>query len=1622
MTEVVDAGLSAAIDRIPDPRLRTLCRRFFRFVARADVAAYSTQALIAQVEQLRAFAQVRPVDTPLVEVRDADDAPFTVAMVVTDDMPFLVDSVSGELSLEGRSVRLIIHPQLVVRRDAAGQLLEVLDIDVDQDRPADAIAESWMRIDMDRDYLHPDGKSTANRLTQILGDVRVANADWLPMRAKAQEIAAALVANPPMTLPLAEVEEGAELLRWLTQDNLTFLGYREYALASVDGQEALVPVPGTGLGILRQEPTAGPESAAGAVLPTAARRKARENRLLVLTKTNSRSTVHRNAYLDYFGIKVFDAAGQITGEKRFLGLLTAAAQTESIADVPVLRVRYQRVLDDLQLVVGSHRAKDLLQFLETYPRDEFFQTHAGELVELSASVMHLQERRQTRLFVRVDDYERFVSCLVYLPRDRYTTAVRLRIERLLVEAFDGVSVDYTARVSESVLARLHYVVRLAPGAELGPIDIPALELKLAAAARSWEDDFTSVIVDEVGETAAAPLLHQYSEAFPEAYKEQFGGAAAVSDVLILRDLPAGELSLRLYRLDESDDRAMRFSVMRVGSAMSLSRILPTLQLMGVEVIDEHPHEIKPARQESAWILDFGLLLPAEGVSDRQTLAARFADTFRAAWQGECETDAFNGLVVGAGLRWDQVVIIRAYARYLRQIGSAFSQDYLQETILSNALISSALVQLFEVQFALGELSAAERETQAGVTVGRIEEALNEVRSLDQDRIFRSFLTLIRATLRTNAYANTGKARKAFAIKLEPKLIPDLPLPKPMFEIWVYSPRVEGVHLRFGRVARGGLRWSDRREDFRTEVLGLVKAQEVKNAVIVPVGAKGGFYPVYLPDPAVDRDGWLTEGKAAYREFISALLDVTDNLVGGAVVPPADVVRRDGDDTYLVVAADKGTATFSDLANEIAGEYGFWLGDAFASGGSQGYDHKAMGITARGAWESVKRHFRELGLNTQTQDFTVVGVGDMGGDVFGNGMLLSDHIKLVAAFDHRDIFIDPNPNPVNSFTERQRLLALPRSSWADYHAELISAGGGIYSRSEKSIKLSPQACAALGIDSAEGGASEGISLTPNEVVRAILAAPVDLLWNGGIGTYVKAQSQTNADVGDKANDPVRLNGNELRCRVVGEGGNLGLTQLGRVEAARAGIRLNTDAIDNSAGVDTSDHEVNIKILLDEFVRAGELSVDERNGLLTEMTDDVAALVLADNYGQNVTLGNARAGAAALISVHLRMVEDLERRGLLNRALDYLPDDQEFHTRQQAGEGLTSPELAVLLAYAKISLTAELTEAGLGDDPWFEIAVRRYFPALLAEKFGKQLATHPLRAQIISTVTCNRVINLGGITLVFRAMEETGATALDVVRAASAAIEIFGIAQLMDAIDAQDDLIPAAAQVQLHLEIRRLLDRATRWFLQTRGTSIDVAEQIARFAPTVRDYSGKVPESLRGGEADRWLALSKRFLAAGAPADLADIAAGAIDTFSLLDIREIAGRTGEDVASVLPLYFTISERYDVDQLLLRITALPRGDRWTALARQALRSDLYGVISALTARVIRSTSPELDPLARIQAWETVHQAGLGRARATLQEISDQEDTDLAALSVALRVLRNLVAQGGTSSADRPIAEKAS
>ena len=1597
----------AALDEVKDPAVRTVAGRFFRHLADEDLPRHSVETVIDHAAELVDLARVRAPGAANARATNPEstaDASAVLA-VVTDDMPFLVDSVTNAVATAGRDVHLVVHPQLVVRRDDKGTLLEILDLGVHDDRPPGTVAESWMWIELERDFDDVDGLRLEDHVHAVLHDVRVAVRDWQAMRSKALELADEIAASPPPSVPAPAVDEGIELLRWLADDNLTFLGYREYLLDTREGEDVLVPVPGSGLGILAGDTSAGTTSRSFAALPPAVRARAREPELLVLSKANSRSTVHRSVYLDYIGVKRFDGHGHVVGERRFLGLFSSSAYTQSILDIPVLRRKHDRTLADLEYVAGSHSAKDLLQFLETYPRDELFQTDDVSLARIAESVLHLQERRQTKLYLRADDYGRFMSCLVYLPRDRYTTQVRLRIEKLLMEAFAGASVDYTARVSESVLARLHFVIRVPAGQGIPDVDEVALQTAVASAARSWQDEFNAALVDRLGEGSAAAFIRAHAHAFPEAYKETFGPRRGVDDALVIDRLAPGELSLEIYEPANGTPRDIRLRVTRVGPAMSLSKVLPILQAMGVDVVDEYPYEILRALKEPAWILDFGMQLADERIPNRSTLAERFEEAFAAAWNERCAVDGFNALVVRGGMRWRQALIIRAYARYMRQIGSSFSQQYMEEVVIANVDITRLLVSLFEVRFA--PIAVDDRTTAEARLLADIEDGLNAIASLDQDRIMRTLLALLTVTLRTNYFQvdDDGIDRSSIAVKLDPRRVPDLPLPKPRFEIWVYSPQVEGVHLRFGAVARGGLRWSDRQEDFRTEVLGLVKAQEVKNAVIVPVGAKGGFYAKRLPDPSVDREAWLAEGKSAYREFIMSLLDITDNRVDGVVVPPRDVVRHDGDDPYLVVAADKGTSTFSDLANGIAAEYGFWLGDAFASGGSVGYDHKAMGITARGAWESVKRHFRELGIDTQSQDFTVVGIGDMSGDVFGNGMLLSEHIRLVVAFDHRHVFVDPSPDAATSLAERRRLFDLPRSTWADYDASLISAGGGVFPRTAKSIDISAQMSVALGIP------IDVRTMTPDELIKASLAAPADLLWNGGIGTYVKAQTETSIDVGDKANDRIRVNGSDLRCRVVGEGGNLGMTQLGRVEAARHGVRLNTDAIDNSAGVDTSDHEVNIKILLDGLIRTGRLARDERNALLAHMTDVVAAQVLQDNYDQNVVLGNARAGAANLVTVHQRMIRELERGGLLDRALEFLPDDVELRTRRVAGEGLTSPELAVLLAYAKIWLTQRLNESDVADDGYFTRALVSYFPPELAERFGDALHDHPLRSEIVGTVTCNRLINIAGITFVFRAMEETGANAVQVVRAAWAAIEVFGIDAIWQRINEQDNLIPTTAQSALHLENRRLLDRATRWFLQTRGSSLDVQGEIDRFAAVVSDRADAIPTLLLGKERERWERLTQRFVAAGAPEDLARSAAAALDVFALLDITDICLRTGESLDAVVPLYFAVSERYDIDRTLVHITALPRGDRWSALARQALRGDIYTVVAELTTRVLESTPPTAHAGDRLLQWENEHREGLARAQATLDDIASVEDPDLATLSVALRALRNLVSQGTTS-----------
>lgn len=979
--------------------------------------------------------------------------------------------------------------------------------------------------------------------------------------------------------------------------------------------------------------------------------------------------------------------------------------------------------------------------------------------------------------------------------------------------------------------------------------------------------------------------------------------------------------------------------------------------------------------------------------------ARFQEAFAAVWKGEAENDGFNALVLGAGLNWRQAVVLRAYAKYLRQAGSTFSQDYMESTLRNNVHTTRLLVSLFEARMSPGRQSAGTE-----LTDGLLEEldgALDQVASLDEDRILRSFLTVIKATLRTNFFQNAedGTPHSYVSMKFDPQAIPDLPAPRPAFEIWVYSPRVEGVHLRFGKVARGGLRWSDRREDFRTEVLGLVKAQMVKNTVIVPVGAKGGFVAKQLPDPSVDRDAWFAEGIAAYRTFISALLDITDNMVAGEVVPPADVVRHDEDDTYLVVAADKGTASFSDIANEVAVAYGFWLGDAFASGGSAGYDHKGMGITARGAWESVKRHFRELGHDTQTEDFTVVGVGDMSGDVFGNGMLLSEHIRLVAAFDHRHIFIDPTPDAATSYAERRRLFDLPRSSWADYDTGLLSAGGGIHARSAKSIPLNNHIREALGIDASVS------KMTPADLMQTILKAPVDLVWNGGIGTYIKAVSESNADVGDKANDAIRVNGEDLRAKVVGEGGNLGATQLGRIEFARNGGRINTDAIDNSAGVDTSDHEVNIKILLNGLVRDGDMTVKQRNKLLADMTDEVGALVLRNNYAQNVALSNASAQAPSLLHAQQRFMRRLEKDGALDRALEFLPADRQIRELLSNETGLSQPELAVLIAYTKITTADELISTVLPDDPHLQKLVHAYFPSQLRERFPEAVDGHALRREIITTVLVNDTVNTAGSTFLHRLREETGASIEEIVRAQFTAREIFGLSAVWDAVEALDNQVAADVQTRIRLHSRRLVERGSRWLLGNRPQPVAIAETIAMFRDGVEQVWNELPKLVRGADLDWYHSILDELTAAGVPSELAGRVAGFSSAFPALDIVAIADRTGKDPLEVAEVYYDLADRLRITQLMDRIIDLPRADRWQSMARASIREDLYAAHAALTSDVLSVGDDTATPEERFGAWEEKNAAILARSRSTLEEIQGSDAFDLANLSVAMRTMRTLL-----------------
>jgi glutamate dehydrogenase len=1568
-------------------------RQYYRWVAPEDIAERRDLDLYGAALSHLDLARVRAPGETKIRIYNPEfdvhgwEGSHTAVEIVTDDVPFLIDSIAMELNRRGFGVHLIIHPVLRVRRDDQGQLLEILPYG---DEAGDALAESVVHAEVARHTDQRELNELRGHLERVIGEVRAAVTDWPQMRQRALDLGAELTDSPP-PLDADEVAEASAFLGWLEDHNFTFLGYREYELSGEVNQLQLVSKPGSGLGILRQEE---PTSHGFAQLPLAVRVRALDPYLLNLTKANSRSTVHRSAYLDYVGVKRFDADGRVVGECRFLGLYTHTAYQASPQEIPILRRKVDAVLDRAAFPHDSHNAKALREILESYPRDELFQISDEDLFRIAMGILHLGARQRVRLFVRRDTFDRFVSCLVFVPRDRFNTENRRRIEQILRRATGARSIEYTTLVSESVLVRLHYLAYAEPG-ELPDLDERGTEALLVAATRSWADDLEHALIDEHGEEHGGLLMRRYGESFPAAYRADWVPRTAVADIKLIEQLGEhDDLSLRLYRPLEAPRRSLRAKVFRAGRPLALSDLLPLFENMGVEVADERPYTIVPSDREGVSIYDFGLTYSGAEELETDRIRDAFQDAFVQTWRGETESDGYNRLILRAGLAWREAMVLRSIGRYLRQAGTTFSDRYTENALVAHPRVARLLVDLLLARFDpdATDPDRAERLTE------EIEGQIDAVESLDQDRILRSFLAVARAMLRTNFFQRdeSGARKQCLSFKLDPEQLPWLPLPHPRFEIFVYSPRTEGVHLRGGKVARGGIRWSDRREDFRTEVLGLMKAQMVKNAVIVPVGAKGGFV-VKRPPDGDDRDALLAEVEACYRIFIGGLLDLTDNIVGGETVPPPKVVRYDEDDPYLVVAADKGTATLSDVANEVAGQYGFWLGDAFASGGSSGYDHKAMGITARGAWESVKRHFRELGHDVQKEDFTVVGIGDMSGDVFGNGMLLSRHIRLVGAFDHRHVFIDPAPDAERSWEERKRLFELPRSSWADYDAALISEGGGVFPRTAKSIPVTAQMREALDV--------RGEAMTPNDLIRALLSAPVDLLWNGGIGTYVKAREETHADAGDKANDGVRVNGAELRCRVVAEGGNLGLTQRARIEYARRDGRINNDAIDNSGGVDCSDREVNIKVLLDQVVANGDMTRKQRDELLMDMTGTVAALVLKDNREQTETLSLAESQAAGMVDVHTRFLETLQSSRNLDRELEALPSNDELAERNREDAGLTRPELAVMLAYSKIELHAQLLDSDVPEDEHLSAELDRYFPAPLPQRFAEEIRAHRLRREIIATQVINNMLHGGGTTFVFRLHEESGAPPSEIARAYAAARDIFGMRAQWGEIEALDGKVDTDVQTHLLLQGRRLVERGSRWLLAHRSRPIDIGATVQFFAPGAAALSKTLRRLLGPSDVEPLMIQTEELEQAGVPPGLAQRAAELATMFSTFDIVEVANESGLDVEQVAAVHFKLAARLDLHWLRDRIVELPRDDRWRALARAALRDDLYSLHRSLTAEVLRQPDRDAD------AWVDRNPAA-ERCMQTLAEIRVGHVFDTTTLPVAVREVRNLLRAGAASS----------
>ena len=1573
-------------------QVREFLGQYFANVPIEDLEGRSTEIMAQIALSHLDFAAVRRkgqaklrVYTPT-EKEHGYASAFTFIEMVNDDMPFLVNSISSAVNRHELSVHITVHPIIRVHRDSKGRLQSVCKRGDASGQP-----ESFIRLAVDREVDPKRLRSLESELRTVLSDIRLAVRDWTKMRSRMTDAIELLEQGPPRADATLR-EESRAFLQWLIDDHFTFLGYREYRLDERKGKTLLSPVESSALGILSRKNRKGHTIE----LTEEMRRLGRTRDWLILTKANSRSTVHRNAYLDYVGVKIFDDKGKVCGERRFIGLFASAAYIETPQNIPLLRHKISKVFERTGLEPVGHRGKALLHIINTYPRDELFHATVQDLARTAVGILNLQDRQHVRFFLRRDTFRRFFSCLVYVPREKYTTRVRREIQKILKDAFDGTAVDSSVQIADSALARVHIVVHT-PSGERPRISIKSIEKMLAEVVITWSDRLREELATRIGIDKGPELHRKYRNSFPPGYQADVAPREACSDVERIEEMIADDQqrTVELYEPDGSEPGHMHFMVYSFDEPLVLSDAFPVLEDMGVDVYTERPYELRLNTGQSFWIQDFHLRKQGGGQFDRNVVAPRFEDYFMKALAGTVESDGLNRLILSAKLDARQVTLLRCYMKYLLQLGMPFSQAYMEDVLGVYPGLARLLVEQFETQFD-PSIRARQRKEQLAELAQTVSRAVSRARNVDEDRILSAFTGAIGATLRTNYFQpdENGEPRPYLSIKLDPAAIREMPLPRPKYEIFVYSPDVEGVHLRGGDVARGGLRWSDRREDFRTEILGLMKAQVVKNTVIVPTGAKGGFFP--KRPPTGDREAVFENGVRCYKTFISGLLDITDNVVEGEIVTPPKVVRRDGDDPYLVVAADKGTASFSDIANEISASYGFWLDDAFASGGSAGYDHKKMGITARGGWEAVKRHFRELGVDVQKEPFTVAGIGDMSGDVFGNGMLLSRKIRLVAAFNHLHIFLDPDPDIAASFRERQRLFRKPKLGWGDYDESVISKGGGVYSRQAKTIRLSAEARRLLG--------TSELTMQPDALIRAILRMQVDLLWNGGIGTYVKASSEGHSDVGDLSNDSVRVNADELRCKVIGEGGNLGLTQRARIEFAQHGGCINTDFIDNSGGVDSSDREVNIKILLSDVVARTSMTREKRNDLLASMTDEIAELVLRNNYLQTQAISMSEVRSVERIDEMARLITNLEKTGLLDRELEFLPDETEIEDRRLRKQGFTRPELSVVLSYAKIDLYNGLIESGQTLEDFLVVDPLRYFPAVLRRRYMDYIPGHRLSREILATLISNDLVNRMGPSFVRRIQADTGADVVTIARAYTAARQLCQAGPLWRTIEGLDNKLPATVQVLLLFEVSRSLRHASYWLIERFGHELSIETAVNRLKDNMNAVYTRTYSVMSQAAKVRHQNAAQMYIEKGVPEKLANQMSALLLTRPALDMSDLAASYKPDIIDLARLYAVTNDKLGIYWLHVAAEELKWNDRWQAVARGKLRDDFFRMRRELAEQILRRRGRhEINEA--VDRWLAARSTEVERFTGLIDEMKLRPENDFATLSVAAREFRDLI-----------------